>query len=532
MPGHVIGLLDTFIFWYSDHRVINFNLIFIQTSTSPVPIDLSHTSSSISLQLHVLPRTLGVQHTPLTMAIPLSVTASVLNNWADDMRSHSHTNAKDHPNYYAHSPQDLITSSFPTKFSLGTGSHILQDALTSFESIVQEVIIVTCFWAKSESQQAICSTLRKLSDNACAHNRIIQVRICFSSRSIFQKLFQTSSLRGKIYPPSSWASIGLPDLGDIPGIHLIVKCIFVRPFSVAHSKFIIVDRNRAYMPSCNVSWENWFEGCIEMEGDVVLKLFDFWASFWSGGDASLPPILIQEGAGQLPPQTHSSALEEPNSPLIDQILFTSETRTPTTTILLPSPHHINPHFHPFWTSHPSPPTPLNTFLLHVFDAARETIYIQTPNLTSRPIVSAIHDALQRGVNIHILTSRRLMILEQLFTAGTITEFEVWKLRRKCRQLSSKYLNADLDLESSMPRPGVLRIGYYRSRKGHLDDPVKSHLKLAVVDAQVVILGSGNMDRASWYTSQELGVAFLSPVVARDVGESLAEALEGRVEYIY
>ena len=58
--------------------------------------------------------------------------------------------------------------------------------------------------------------------------------------------------------------------------------------------------------------------------------------------------------------------------------------------------------------------------------------------------------------------------------------------------------------------------------------VKSHLKMTVVDGEVVVLGSGNMDRASWYTSQEVGVAVFGREVVRMVRGKVDEALRGRV----
>jgi phosphatidylserine/phosphatidylglycerophosphate/cardiolipin synthase-like enzyme len=126
-----------------------------------------------------------------------------------------------------------------------------------------------------------------------------------------------------------------------------------------------------------------------------------------------------------------------------------------------------------------------------------------------------------------------MILEQLVTAGTITEFEIWKLRRHYSRILQKYqASAEEEVELAIGSPGKLRIGYFKQeRHWQPGKPVKSHLKCVIVDEKITVLGSGNMDRASWYTSQELGVAFLSAEVARDVRECINEGLAGRVEYI-
>ena len=82
------------------------------------------------------------------------------------------------------------------------------------------------------------------------------------------------------------------------------------------------------------------------------------------------------------------------------------------------------------------------------------------------------------------------------------------------------------------------------------EPVKSHFKCVIMDEEITILGSGNMDRASWYTSQELGIAFVSREVAKckypnielveiskvltsgaAIRQCVDEGLEGWVEYI-
>ncbi len=95
-----------------------------------------------------------------------------------------------------------------------------------------------------------------------------------------------------------------------------------------------------------------------------------------------------------------------------------------------------------------------------------------------------------------------MILEQLVTAGTITEFEMWKLRRQHRKLHEKHEKADPEMR--LKRPGSLRVGYYHARDGSSkeEEPVKTHLKLVIVDDEVTVLGSGNMDRAR-YVSDKL-----------------------------
>ncbi|PBP20621.1 phospholipase D [Diplocarpon rosae] len=416
---------------------------------------------------------------------------SLQDDWLEDLKKNAPADETSSPNYWVPDQSTLITTCQPLSFSLGTGAQIVNSTLSKCEATRRELIIVTCFWAKSSSQESICSLLVKLSAKALAQSRKIQVWICFSSRSLTQKLSQTSSLDGKIYPPSTWTSLSLPPPEQLTGLSMDVKSIFVRPFSVMHPKFILSDRNLAFMPSCNVSWENWFEGCIEMRGGITEKLFDFWASFWACVNTQLPELLPAEfEANEALKQVGAS----PAVSLLKQTNFSPELVAPQT-ILLPSPHHINPRFRLFCSTSPCPPTPLNLFLLRVFTRAKRTIFIQTPNMTSEPVIEALHAALVRGVDVHLVTSSKLMILEQLVTAGTVTEYEMWKLHRRHRKLTATHASADP--ETGLQEPGSLKIGYYHAREGVSgeNEPVKSHLKLVIVDDDATILGSGNMDRA-------------------------------------
>lgn len=305
-----------------------------------------------------------------------------------------------------------------------------------------------------------------------------------------------------------------------------VKSIFLLPFSVMHPKFIIVDRKVAVLPSCNVSWEDWFEGAVTLSGGVVSCFVEFWREFWArveDRDDSLSHISGDSGyedsiARTSPPQSRQGHLP----------LHTPLDLRGITTIFLPSPHHRNPNFAFPWQDFSAPPpTPLNTFFLRSLASAERCIYIQTPNLTAAPVFSAMLAALQRGIDIHIVTSEKLMVLEQLVTAGTTTAACIAKLVSRYRHLCD---GAQTDLEAARGKVGKLKIEYFvPGRAGN--EPKQSHLKCTIVDDELVILGSGNLDRASWYTSQELGVAFLDKVFANKLRGELGKVLEGRVRSV-
>lgn len=129
-----------------------------------------------------------------------------------------------------------------------------------------------------------------------------------------------------------------------------------------------------------------------------------------------------------------------------------------------------------------------------------------------------------------------MILEQLVTAGTTTSRCIKTLISKYRHLRFESASQEslVRAEEGRPEIGSLKIEFYEPRRsdGGKGEPVQSHLKLTIVDDELVVLGSGNLDRASWYTSQELGVALFSRELAGTIGTALGKVLEGRKRVVY
>ena len=421
--------------------------------------------------------------------------------------------------FWAKDPNLLSTTSNIEDFATGTGEQIFTDIIKPLiSSAQQEVILVTCFWASSPSLQILSAALIDLSRKSIRRGTSkVRVRLCFSSRSFWQKLFHNRSPHGEVYPPSTWISkLGLPAPDQLQGLDLQVKSLFSLPFSVLHPKYIIVDRHIAVLPSCNVSWEVWLECYLQVSGPVVFQLLKFWQEIWNlGSKSDLDDLALQQGSGS----GHG-----------------------VRSVLLPSLHHCNPRFRPFMEAPLPPPTPLNEFLLHAFKNAKRSINITTPNLTCEPVLASLLDALVLGVNVNITTCRRMMVAEQLVTAGKTTEYCVWRLmRRYKRRLQTKRsftpqpgppkpLGSLRDVEGGQGKPGRLQIAYFLPTPA--SPAVKCHIKCTIIDDVVAILGSGNMDRASWYTSQELGYALEGRDAVSQVVSELHEAKARFVEIYY
>lgn len=443
-------------------------------------------------------------------------------------------------------------------FSIGTGASIYsQKLLPAILSAEHEVILVTCFWAPSKTLTALSDTLAQLAKHRELQqcSQPLRIRICFSSRSLFQKIFHTSSSDGYIYPPSAWSTtLGLPSPDSLAAgnIDLQVKSLFFLPFSVMHPKFLIVDRRRAFAPSCNVSWEPWLEGCLELArspstsaADPIDGLLEFYRQVWERDlnlDFTLPESTGTSGHGM---RTRDGAIIR--SP-VDATVKVPGIHVPASAIQwLPSWHRRNPGFCLFpWQTPKAPDTPLNRSVLRLLESSTREIYMQTPNLTAPPVLSAILDALARGVDVHVVTGRRMMVWEQFLTAFTTTARCITgltkKYRRLCdsterrKRLSSQPASEDtVDLEAQTITPGALTISYFKPSAGATlleEEPVHSHLKLTIFDGRHTVLGSGNMDRASWFTSQELGILIDDAIFAETIKRTVDTTLQGRLDIVF
>ncbi|OAQ66251.1 IQ calmodulin-binding motif protein [Pochonia chlamydosporia 170] len=483
------------------------------------------------------------------MSTPPEFPPSFVRPWKELLLSRQREQLGDLPNHHVRDPECLITTSSPQTLYVGTGYSIFtRGIIPAILNAKSSVHFVTCYWAASPSLDAIKEALLDLAASRRGHGTArspLKVTIGFSSWGLFQKLFHTSSRDGQLYPPSQWGKLGLPDQRTLAsgGIQLTVKSLFFTPFSVMHPKYVIIDGCRAFVPSCNVSWERWFEGCVELEGDVVQTLMAFHQRVW--GIAPDPSTAIDDGRGPRgsplaqdgDTQTVDTAnsetgfLPEDDASAIKSLKLTGNDNIPT--ILLPSSHHRNPRFSFFpFLSHSDPPmTPLNAALLTLIANARRQITILTPNVTSWPVLNSLLEALGRGVDVQIRTNQGMMLIEQLVTAGTTTSICLKKFVKRYNQLRAN--SQPSDIEAPPVSLGRLEILYYKPvarRRGREDEPVVSHFKMTKVDNEYLVLGSGNMDRASWWTSQELGFLFYVPGL--DWHKLWDGILERRMEVFY
>ncbi|KIX01738.1 uncharacterized protein Z518_09464 [Rhinocladiella mackenziei CBS 650.93] len=395
------------------------------------------------------------------------------------------------PEYVKEVSQERQSISHTFPLVTGTGYSIYKSTIVpAIKSAQQEIVVVTCFWAPSATRDELADALRELSKKAIASSRKISVHICFSSSSMARNMLLPTPKAGQAYPPARWKKLGLPGPEELTGLDLRVTRKFFWPFGIIHSKYVIVDRALAIIPSCNVSWERWAEVAIPIRGPVVEHLYSFHSDFWD-----------RDNGRPRAPKGMNSAPSDRTAGSSYRTALTTLLPSPHTPALLPNYLHAQslaghcPCIPPVPPAFP--PTPLLTTTHHLLSTARSNITMLTPNLTEPSVLEALREGLERGVDVRIYTNRSLMTVEQLVTAGNTTPRCVEALKKGSQEPGMRgtldVVYFDDDVPQQVPE----------DRKETI--PVKLHAKVTIVDDTRILLGSGNMDAASWKTSQELGI---------------------------
>jgi phosphatidylserine/phosphatidylglycerophosphate/cardiolipin synthase-like enzyme len=153
-----------------------------------------------------------------------------------------------------------------TDLIIGNGAIITEYIASLLVQAQKEVLISTCFWAKSASLDTLHDALLMLNDCARRDGRRVIVRIMFSSYS-FRQMFL--SLRGaKVWQPTMWGDLGLPEAKRLDCLDLTVCSRFTKPFGVMHAKFVVIDRATVLLPSSNISC-NTFLALAKTRGKLV-----------------------------------------------------------------------------------------------------------------------------------------------------------------------------------------------------------------------------------------------------------------------
>lgn len=146
----------------------------------------------------------------------------------------------------------------------------------------------------------------------------------------------------------------------------------------------------------------------------------------------------------------------------------------------------------------------NEAFLSLVRNAERSIFIQTPDLNAKPLLPALVQACERGVEVTYYVC-----------LGYNDTGEMLPGQGGTNEMNANHLYSQL----SEDKKSLLKVFFYVA--ADQNHPIHNrfkqrscHIKLLIVDESVAIQGSGNQDTQSWFHSQEVNVMIDSPVVCK------------------
>ncbi|CAJ2512434.1 Uu.00g054490.m01.CDS01 [Anthostomella pinea] len=155
-------------------------------------------------------------------------------------------------------------------------------------------------------------------------------------------------------------------------------------------------------------------------------------------------------------------------------------------------------------NHRAVSNPQNATWLSGLRNARKNVFIQTPTLNAEPLVPAIAEACERGIDVHCYVCLGYNDTGELLPKqGGHNEMIANKLYKQLSPAARSRLHWSWYVAKDQTRPIVAK----QSRRS-------CHIKLMIVDEHVGVVGSGNQDTQSWFHSQEVNILLQSADVCR------------------
>lgn len=426
----------------------------------------------------------------------------------------------------------------------------------------KEIFLATNFWVYSDASTLITNAFRELSRRAGERGVKVVVKMLYDRGSLKQLMDNHLRVASKEY---TGPKVRLPAPEEIPNIDFDLVN-FHRPLlGTFHSKFAVFDRRVALLQSSNIQDNDNLEMMIQVEGPIVDSFYDTALISWERGLEPPLPMLnspaasapIPSFSGNITMEASSgtinnlgrlpqSTTEEPHydEDMVSEVVRVNgnlnpgdgETRREAATChlnttLQPStqgdapesdqeeqmtPYIVHPHHNPFpmamvnrepWGSpnHSSIYTPQNVAFIAAINNAKQSIFIQTPDMNAEPILEPLLNAVRRGV-----------IVSAYLCLGYNDAGELLPFQNGTNEMISNRLYKSLKTDEEMSR---LRIYNYvaKDQTKPIHNKFKSrscHIKLMIIDESVAIQGNGNLDTQSFYHSQEVNLLLDSPLICR------------------
>ncbi|KAI0859512.1 phospholipase D/nuclease [Xylaria cubensis] len=155
-------------------------------------------------------------------------------------------------------------------------------------------------------------------------------------------------------------------------------------------------------------------------------------------------------------------------------------------------------------NHKSVMNPQNAAWLSALRNARRNVFIQTPTLNAEPLVTAIKEACERGVDVYCYVC-----------LGYNDAGEMLPMQGGHNEKIANQLYTTLSSSGRQHLRWYWYVGKDQTRPIPASKKKRScHIKLMIVDEHVGIVGNGNQDSQSWYHSQEINFMMDSSDICR------------------
>ncbi|KAK2747192.1 hypothetical protein FQN55_005187 [Onygenales sp. PD_40] len=421
----------------------------------------------------------------------------------------------------------------------------------------KEVFLATNYWIFSRNSTIITDALKELSIRAGKRESKVIVKIMYDRAQLSHIVNQ----RLLVYPRvAADIRVKMPSPAEIPNIDLQVMNYHEPVLGTFHSKFMLDNDNLEMMVRLEGPIVDSFYDMAIISWNIKLK--PMLPMITSPAAAEKPPSFadhavkriseknpnLNQGSsnessgrevsrapvehGEYSPDIISEA-EKVNSSLKPReresrvecvTRYLNVISRPDITGNAPewpkgddmTPYILHPPHDPFpmalvcrepWSAlnHGSIYTPQNVAFLSAIRNAKNSIFIQTPDLNADRLLGPILDAVRRGV---VVTCYLCLGYND---AGQLLPFQ-----NGINEMISNYLYNSLTSEEEKAR---LRIYFYvgkdQTKPIHNKFKMRScHIKLMIIDERIAIQGSGNLDTQSFFHSQESNVLLDSAEVCR------------------
>lgn len=155
-------------------------------------------------------------------------------------------------------------------------------------------------------------------------------------------------------------------------------------------------------------------------------------------------------------------------------------------------------------NHSSVYNPQNEVWLSALRNAKKNVFIQSPTLNAEPLVPAIVEACERGIDVYCYICLGYNDTGELLpNQGGTNEMIAHKLYTTLSDKAKKNLHWFWYIGKDQTVPIVAK----KKKRS-------CHIKVMIVDEHIGIQGNGNQDTQSWYHSQEINVMFDSGLVCK------------------